>query len=147
MKHKNVNLFMIYFRAVIERIIDYTPVGPRFSNQVLQTLLILINQKPNIIGHHLFIIGTTSLCRSIDSLELKNAFQIQYEIDELYLFEHYQQVIQYNYSFDSTYLCKELERIKLPYIGIKKLMMAIEMAKDTSGMIQFEKLEYFLESL
>jgi vesicle-fusing ATPase len=131
----------------IERIIDYTPVGPRFSNQVLQTLLILINQKPNIIGHHLFIIGTTSLCHLIDSLELKNAFQIQYEIDEIYLFEHYQQVIQYNYSFDSTYLCKELEKIKLPAIGIKKLMMAIEMAKDTSGMIQFEKLEYFLESL
>merc|ERR1712024_150838 len=30
----------------IERIIDYVPIGPRFSNAVLQTLLVLLKKTP-----------------------------------------------------------------------------------------------------
>jgi hypothetical protein len=30
----------------IERLLDYVPIGPRFSNQVLQTLLVLMKKLP-----------------------------------------------------------------------------------------------------
>ena len=31
----------------VERLIEYTPVGPRFSNTVLQTLLVLLKKAPD----------------------------------------------------------------------------------------------------
>jgi vesicle-fusing ATPase len=43
----------------IERILDYTDIGPRFSNLVLQTLLVLLNEVPPN-GHRLLVIVTTS---------------------------------------------------------------------------------------
>ena len=36
----------IIFIDDIERIIEYTPVGSRFSNSVLQTLLVLLRKVP-----------------------------------------------------------------------------------------------------
>ncbi|KAK6012620.1 hypothetical protein OSTOST_22207, partial [Ostertagia ostertagi] len=30
----------------VERLLDYSPVGPRFSNLVLQALLVLLNEPP-----------------------------------------------------------------------------------------------------
>ena len=44
----------------IERLLDYVAIGPRFSNAVLQTLLVLLKKAPPP-GRRLFVIGTTSL--------------------------------------------------------------------------------------
>ena len=44
----------------IERLLEYVAIVPRFSNAVLQTLLVLL-KKPPPPGRRLFIIGTTSL--------------------------------------------------------------------------------------
>lgn len=30
----------------LERLLDWTPIGPRFSNSVLQTLLVLLARRP-----------------------------------------------------------------------------------------------------
>ncbi|KAG7280616.1 hypothetical protein CRUP_023235 [Coryphaenoides rupestris] len=43
----------------IERLLDFVPIGPRFSNLVLQALLVLL-KKPPPKGRKLLIIGTTS---------------------------------------------------------------------------------------
>eukprot|EP00951_Prasinocladus_malaysianus_P013923 scaffold105954_cov44-Prasinocladus_malaysianus.AAC.1 len=43
----------------LERLLEYVPIGPRFSNAVLQTLLVLIKRNPPP-GRKLMIIGTTS---------------------------------------------------------------------------------------
>ncbi len=40
----------------IERLIEFVPIGPRFSNQVLQTLLVLLKKSPPP-GHRLLVIG------------------------------------------------------------------------------------------
>jgi len=44
----------------IEKIVNYHPIGRRFSNPVLQALLIFIDRKPTDEGSKLLIIGTTS---------------------------------------------------------------------------------------
>ncbi|KAG5840934.1 hypothetical protein ANANG_G00194160 [Anguilla anguilla] len=41
----------------IERLLDYVPIGPRFSNLVLQALLVLLKKTPPR-GRKLLIIGT-----------------------------------------------------------------------------------------
>jgi len=43
----------------IERHLDYVPIGPRFSNTVLQALLVLFKKQPPK-GRKLLVIGTTS---------------------------------------------------------------------------------------
>lgn len=44
----------------IERLLEYVAIGPRFSNAVLQTLLVLLKKQPPA-GRKLFVVGTSSL--------------------------------------------------------------------------------------
>lgn len=44
----------------IERLMDFTPIGPRFSNAVLQALLVLVEKTPAKDDRRLLIIATTS---------------------------------------------------------------------------------------
>lgn len=45
----------------IERLIEFIHIGPRFSNHILQALLVLIKKKPQNPDRKLLIIGTTSM--------------------------------------------------------------------------------------
>jgi hypothetical protein len=66
----------------LERILGYVPIGPQFSNVVLQTLLVLIKARPPP-GRRLLVVATTSRARSLEALELTQAFQMQTEMPEL----------------------------------------------------------------
>ncbi|KIH62580.1 ATPase, AAA family [Ancylostoma duodenale] len=57
----------------IERLLDYSPVGPRFSNLVLQALLVLLNEPPPA-NHRLLVLATSSNRSFLRELELINAF-------------------------------------------------------------------------
>ncbi|CAL8461921.1 g1452 [Coccomyxa elongata] len=43
----------------IERLLEYVAIGPRFSNAILQTLLVLLKKQPPK-GRRLLVVGTTS---------------------------------------------------------------------------------------
>ncbi len=45
----------------LERLIEFIHIGPRFSNPILQALLVLIKKKPPHPERKLMIIGTTSM--------------------------------------------------------------------------------------
>merc|ERR1711937_1004234 len=60
----------------IERLIDYVPIGPRFSNAVLQTLLVLLKKVPPDEGRRLMVVGTTSQSRLLEDLGLVQAFGV-----------------------------------------------------------------------
>lgn len=57
----------------IERMIEYTPIGPRFSNIVLQTLMILCKQAPPN-GRRLLILATTSSSDVLQQLDFRRSF-------------------------------------------------------------------------
>ena len=61
----------------IERLLDYTPVGPRFSNALLQTLLVLVKKPPPKDGRKLLVLGTTSAPDVMRELGLYDAFDFQ----------------------------------------------------------------------
>ena len=44
----------------IERLIEFIHIGPRFSNALLQALMVLIKKKPPKAQRKLMIVGTTS---------------------------------------------------------------------------------------
>eukprot|EP00961_Rhodomonas_salina_P086667 1165463-Rhodomonas_salina.1 len=55
--------------SVVSRQVSYVRIGPRFSNEILQILLVLINKRPPK-GHRLLVIGTTSSRSVLEELEL-----------------------------------------------------------------------------
>ncbi|KAK4167438.1 P-loop containing nucleoside triphosphate hydrolase protein [Cladorrhinum sp. PSN259] len=63
----------------IERIIEWNPVGLRFSNFILQTLVTLI-QTPPPKGHRLLIIATTSRRTVMEQLDVMTAFDTQMSV-------------------------------------------------------------------
>ncbi|OSX79022.1 hypothetical protein BU14_0091s0002 [Porphyra umbilicalis] len=57
----------------IERMIEYAPIGPRFSNVLLQTLLVLVKSMPPP-GRRLLIVATTGDAEVMEQLSMRTAF-------------------------------------------------------------------------
>ena len=53
----------------LERLVSYVKIGPRFSNEMLQMLLVLIQRRPPK-GHKLLVIGTSSAVGVLEQVEL-----------------------------------------------------------------------------
>lgn len=58
----------------LERLLEFVHIGPRFSNVVLQALLVLIKKKPPNAERKLLIIGTTSMREILRDLEMLSCF-------------------------------------------------------------------------
>jgi vesicle-fusing ATPase len=58
----------------IERLLEFVHIGPRFSNTVLQALLVLIKKKPPNAQRKLLVIGTTSMRNILSELEVLTCF-------------------------------------------------------------------------
>ena len=66
----------------IERLLDYVAIGPRFSNSVLQTLLVLLKKAPPS-GRRLFVIGTTSQGGVMEEMEVAQTFNVVMHVASL----------------------------------------------------------------
>ncbi|CAH8337599.1 unnamed protein product [Eruca vesicaria subsp. sativa] len=66
----------------IERLLEYVAIGPRFSNIISQTLMVLLKQLP-LKGKKLLVFGTTSQLTFLDSVGICEAFSITYSVPTL----------------------------------------------------------------
>uniref|UniRef100_A0A671XHC6 Vesicle-fusing ATPase n=1 Tax=Sparus aurata TaxID=8175 RepID=A0A671XHC6_SPAAU len=113
----------------IERLLDYVPIGPRFSNLVLQALLVLL-KKPPPKGRKLLIIGTTSRKDVLQEMEMLDAFSTTIHIPNISRGEQLVEALELLGSFqdvERASIAKAVEGQNL-WIGIKKLLMLIEMS-------------------
>ncbi|XP_076008068.1 vesicle-fusing ATPase-like [Genypterus blacodes] len=113
----------------IERLLDYVPIGPRFSNLVLQALLVLL-KKPPPKGRKLLIIGTTSRKDVLQEMEMLDAFSTTIHIPNISRGEQLVEALELLGSFqekERASIAKVVKGQRL-WIGIKKLLMVIEMA-------------------
>jgi len=115
----------------IERIIDYVAIGPRFSNTVLQTLLVLLKKVPPDEGRRLLIVGTTSCPHLLEDLGLVQAFGVTQSIPLLDEPEQVVEVLRVAAHMDEKDAQSIAKNIAKP-IGIKQLLMVAEMAKQGS---------------
>ena len=113
----------------IERIIDYVPIGPRFSNTVLQTLLILLKKMPPDEGRRLLVVGTTSCPHLLEDLGLVQAFGVSQSIPLLDDPTHVTEVLRMAAHMDEREARNIAKNIHKP-IGIKQLLMVAEMAQQ-----------------
>jgi len=115
----------------IERIIDYVAIGPRFSNVVLQTLLVLLKKVPPDQGRRLLVIGTTSCPHLLQDLGLVQAFGVQQGtslIEDPLQIAEVLRVAAHLTESDAEAIGNAITKP----IGIKTLLMVAEMAKQGS---------------
>ncbi|CAO2645666.1 Vesicle-fusing ATPase [Lemmus lemmus] len=113
----------------IERLLDYVPIGPRFSNLVLQALLVLLKKAPPQ-GRKLLIIGTTSRKDVLQEMEMLHAFSTTIHVPNIATGEQLLEALELLGNFkdkERTTIAQQVKGKKV-WIGIKKLLMLIEMS-------------------
>ncbi|XP_060563060.1 vesicle-fusing ATPase-like isoform X2 [Ruditapes philippinarum] len=130
----------------IERLLDYVPIGPRFSNLVLQALLVLMKKVPPH-GHKLLVIATASRKDVLQEMELLNVFNNVVHVSNISSGEQLMSVVENIDVFtpeETTLLAKRINGKSL-WLGIKKLLVLIEMVRQIEGISKINKLLCLLE--
>ncbi|KAG6754867.1 hypothetical protein POTOM_040667 [Populus tomentosa] len=121
----------------IERLLEYVAIGPRFSNIISQTLLVLLKRLPPKFlkegkrdrkftwGKKLLVLGTTSEVSFLDSVGICDAFSVTYLLPTLKA-EDAKKVLKQLNVFAEDDISAAAEA--LDDMTIKKLYMLIEMA-------------------
>lgn len=133
----------------VERLLEYVPIGPRFSNAVLQTLSVLIKKQPKRENRKLFVIATTSSASILHDLSLSETFQVRFSVPEIQTLPQVMSVLKSTQlEFDTKSMQRALQSASHPItpIGIKQLLLAIEMSKSGSS-LSIESLLDSLESI
>lgn len=120
----------------IERIFEWVPIGPRFSNSVLQALMVLLKKQPPK-GRRLLILATTSEPSILRQLGLFTAFDSDIDVPNVRQTSELEIILRQSAVFEEPgRAIQELvgitgsERVG---VGIKKVLLGIETAKQDSN--------------
>lgn len=122
----------------IERLLDWIPVGPRFSNGVLQALLVLLGKRPPK-DRRLLVLATTSNRNMLTDLELADAFDAEIRVPSITDLRSVDIILRDVKLFDReeeyTNAISLLEQSGFAgdgrlNIGVKKLLSMAEMARQ-----------------
>ncbi|CAI7619098.1 unnamed protein product [Penicillium glandicola] len=124
----------------IERIIDWVPIGPRFSNSVLQALMVFLRKQPTH-GRRLLVLATTTERALMKQLDIYNSFNSDIMVPNVGSFGELRFVMEKSGAFDAQEIAQALESIggladdgRLS-VGIKKVLLGIETAKQDSDKV------------
>ena len=121
----------------IERIVEWVPIGPRFSNAILQTMVVLLKKQPPQ-GRRLLILATTTERSVLQQLDVFNSFDADVPVPTLNTYDELALVMQDSKAFtlnDAQTALKEIKDITRSEeigVGIKKILLGIETAKQDS---------------
>ncbi|SPJ08460.1 N-ethylmaleimide-sensitive fusion protein [Plasmodium sp. DRC-Itaito] len=120
----------------IERLIDYTCIGPRFSNSILQAIMVLIKKKPKKENQKILIICTTSEYQFMKDVGLTKNFFVNICVPLLSTSSSIKNVLQYRnqtyHDFPNSEIEKVISSNIIKNIAIKNLLMIIDMASEAS---------------
>eukprot|EP00457_Paulinella_chromatophora_P002362 gb/GEZN01002366.1/.p1 GENE.gb/GEZN01002366.1/~~gb/GEZN01002366.1/.p1 ORF type:complete len:748 (-),score=162.37 gb/GEZN01002366.1/:215-2458(-) len=117
----------------LERLLEYVAIGPRFSNAVLQVLLVVLKRLPPVVGRKLVILATGSSKRVLHDLGLDSCLNVKLEVPSLKEAVHVSAVIK---ELDMKVTDADEVAAATPFpIGIKPLLMLLEMAKQQAGVV------------
>lgn len=120
----------------IERIIDWVPVGPRFSNSVLQTLMVFLQKQPTA-GRRMLVLATTTSRAVLKQLDMYNVFNSDIKVPSVTKREELSFLLAQSEAFDEGEIEQVLDGIgsitapgDLISVGVKKVLLGIETAKQ-----------------
>eukprot|EP00192_Tetraselmis_astigmatica_P006746 CAMPEP_0117653924 /NCGR_PEP_ID=MMETSP0804-20121206/3461_1 /TAXON_ID=1074897 /ORGANISM="Tetraselmis astigmatica, Strain CCMP880" /LENGTH=722 /DNA_ID=CAMNT_0005460153 /DNA_START=175 /DNA_END=2343 /DNA_ORIENTATION=- len=117
----------------LERLLEYVPIGQRFSNAVLQTLLVLVKRMPPT-GRKLMIVGTTSNGETLSMMDLSQAFNVCFNVPALREPDIKAVLIEVG-AFDASEVDEAVSFLLDSEVPMKRLLLLLEMARQdqTSG--------------
>lgn len=120
----------------IERLIEYIPSGPRFSNPILQALLILAKRLPPNEDRRIVVIGTTSEERMLDDLHIEQVFKEVIEVKALQTVSEVEAVLR-SKGISQPELTRRIasESINIP---IQKLLITLVRAMQSEEGLSIE---------
>jgi len=130
----------------IERLLDYGPIGPRYSNLTLQALLVLLKKSPPK-GRRLLVFATSSRRDVLEHMEMTTVFTDVLHVANLTTGSHLMSILTQSDAFskeDLAKLAKQLQGRKAS-IGVKKLLGLIDMVKQMEPRARVNKLMCKLE--
>jgi len=123
----------------IERILEYVRIGPRFSNAIMQTLLVYFKKVPPR-DKKLLIIGTTSQPSVLKELDIYDAFNAVLKVPNIKTEQELTNVLKDLEFLDEAQIKKVMSALGNNIdIGIKKLLLIVEMAKQGDSANAFER--------
>ncbi|KAG0047765.1 transport between ER and Golgi ATPase protein, partial [Gryganskiella cystojenkinii] len=122
----------------IERLLDYTPIGSRFSNTVLQALAVLLKKQPPK-GRRLLVLTTTTRRHVLEEMDLMDSFSSELYVENIRTLEEVNIVLKslklYKTDEERRSAISTLNKSGLEgklSMGVKKLLMNIEKARQDS---------------
>ncbi|PBC25332.1 Vesicle-fusing ATPase [Apis cerana cerana] len=130
----------------IERLLDYGPIGPRYSNLTLQALLVLLKKQPPRC-RKLLILCTTSRRQVLDDMEMLSAFSKILHVPNLSTPDHLLSVLEEVDLFNKNEIASLHAKLqgKRVFIGIKKLLCLIDMVRQVEPSYRIVKFLLELE--
>ncbi|GAA6033283.1 hypothetical protein JCM8097_006668 [Rhodosporidiobolus ruineniae] len=122
----------------IERILDWVPIGPRFSNGVLQALMVLLNKRPPK-GRRLLILSTTANRSMLTEMDAMDAFATTLRVPAITTLSQLQAVLADVELFRSSQELQraidllrqaQLDQEGRLSIGVKRLLSLVEMCRQ-----------------
>lgn len=117
----------------IERIVEWVPIGPRFSNGVLQALMVLLKKEPPK-GRRLLVLATTGERSVMQQLDLFTAFDSDIAVPNVSGHAELSHILEQSGVFrDPARAIREFRELTgsdSVGVGIKKILLGIETAKQ-----------------
>lgn len=122
----------------IERLLEWVPIGPRFSNGVLQTLMVLLARRPPK-GRRLLIIATTGVRSVITDTQMSEIFDSQIRVPPVSSLASIEAILKSVELFPSPNDLKRAMQMLAEAgfagegrvnVGVKKLFSIVEMARQ-----------------
>jgi len=110
----------------LEQLIDYVPIGPRFSNSILQLLQVLFTRRPPN-DHSLLVLATSSQKSVMQQLGLSRVFTKQIKVPSMKSLRSVFVVLDRVYSADELAGIRSVLQEKVPgdariVVSVKKLI-------------------------
>ncbi|ONH69062.1 Vesicular-fusion protein SEC18 [Cyberlindnera fabianii] len=123
----------------LERIIEWVPIGPRFSNNILQTLMTYLTRRPPQDGR-LLILTTTSSFSLLQQLDMVHCFTNEIAVPNLQGLDEFNNVMIERNFLDDASRVKVLNQLGITSknfnIGIKNALANIERAKYSDDPVE-----------
>ncbi|KAF2108710.1 P-loop containing nucleoside triphosphate hydrolase protein [Lophiotrema nucula] len=123
----------------IELLVDWVPIGPRFSNTVLVALKVLLGKQPPK-DRKLIIFATTTARSVLTQLDLFSRFDAEIAVPNVNEQQELAHILQHSGAFseqDQDRAIREIQDItgsREVGVGIKRILTSIETAKQDSDL-------------
>jgi len=117
----------------IERIVEWVPIGPRFSNAVLQALMVLLGKEPPK-GRRLLVLATTGERSVLQQLDLFTVFDSDIAVPNVSGYDELKHIVEQSDVFRTPDRAiaelRDVTGSESVGVGVKKILLGIETAKQ-----------------